>query len=248
MNNQLLTHRRHLIPYLAKKIKAKYYLEIGVKGGKTFLPVHALNKIAVDPAFRIKPQYRIKQSLKYPPNFWAKYFECTSDIFFDLHANSTLTKELLDIAFIDGLHTAEQTYKDVVNTLPFLNKDGLIILHDCSPKSEAAAYPADSIEQVKKINPPGFDGRWSGDVWKVVPMLKINHPELFIFVIDHDSGIGIVSKKPLLPLSFYKSSESLPKQCNDIESADYSLLDMTRKSLLNILSDKDILKHCSLFR
>jgi len=243
---EYLTHRRKLIPYLAKKIKAKSYLEIGVRGGKTFYPVKVRKKFAVDPEFRIKSEYRREQSWRYWPNFWARLFECTSDEFFANHADDVLQKGRLDLAFIDGLHTADQTYIDVVNTMPFMADDGIIVVHDCSPKSAAAAYPADSIDEVKRIKPPGFNGMWSGDVWKIMPRLRSDFPDHSMFVIDHDSGIGLISKQKL----FTKDetfNEKISFTADDIKSWGYEELDANRKALLNLVSDQDILQHCKLF-
>ena len=190
-----LTHRRKLIPYIAKKTKAKSYLEIGVRGGKTFYPVKVRKKIAVDPEFRIKDDYKRSQSFRYWPNFFAKLFECTSDDFYKNHAKNVIAAGSLDLAFIDGLHTAEQTFIDVVNTMPYMADNGIIIVHDVSPKSAAAAYPAASIDEVKKIKPEGFNGMWSGDVWKIMPKLRSEFSHYDMFVIDHDSGIGLICKQ-----------------------------------------------------
>ena len=230
------SHRRTLLPFLAQHLKAKNYLEVGVKGGKTFLPIRVRNKFAVDPVFRIKSSYKRSQVLKYPFNFFAHYFECTSDEFFAKHATAVLTKESLDLAFIDGLHTFEQSYQDIINTLPYLKQTGVMVVHDCSPHSSAAAFPAASIADVKQINPPGFDGLWSGDVWKVVPKLKLNYPDLSIFVVDQDSGLAVISKKPLIELS--KPADSINYSNEDIDSWDYTYLENNRQRLLNTINNE----------
>ena len=244
---EYLTHRRKLIPYLAKKTKAKTYLEIGVRGGKTFYPVKVRKKIAVDPDFRIKADYKKQQIWRYWPNLLAKLFACTSDQFFANHADQVLTKGGLDLAFIDGLHTAEQTYIDVVNTMPYMADDGIIVVHDVSPKSAAAAYPAASIDEVKKIKPPGFDGMWSGDVWKIMPRLRATYPDHCMFVIDHDSGIGLISKQPLFD-DRALTGEPTGHTAADMAAWDYAYLDAHRESLLNLVDDQDILEHCVLFK
>lgn len=244
MTINILKHRRNLIPYLAKKIKARTYLEIGVKGGKTFLPIPVRKKYAVDPNFKIKPAYKRKQLLFYFPNLFAKYFDCTSDYFFEKYAPKTIKLKQLDLAFLDGLHTFEQVYKDIINTLPYMSDKGIIILHDCSPKSYAAAYPAGNIDEVKKINPKGFAGMWSGDVWKAIPQLRVSHPELEIFVIDNDSGLGIISKRPL----FKNKAKIFETPLNDITDWQYEYLERNRGEILNIISDQKLLETCLIFR
>jgi len=246
MQNAHLRHRRHLLPYLAKKFKAKTYLEIGVKGGKTFLPIKVRSKFAVDPFFRIKKEYKRSQFFKYPFNAFAKYFECTSDEFFTKYAASVLKKNSLDLCFIDGLHTYEQTFKDVVNTLPYLSKNGVMVIHDCSPMSSSAAFPAQSLDEVKQINPPGFDGMWSGDVWKLIPRLKIEFPDHTVFVLNHDSGLGIVSKRDLFNNTYNPSK--LDCTTAEIDRWDYTYLERNRSDLLNITDDEFILKNCTLFK
>ena len=48
----------------------------------------------------------------------------TSDKFFK-------DNEKFDIIFIDGLHTFEQTIKDIDNSIKFLRDKGVILIHDC---------------------------------------------------------------------------------------------------------------------
>ena len=52
----------------------------------------------------------------------------TSDEFFKKN------RQNFDIIFLDGLHTYEQTIKDIDNGLRFLNTSGVILVHDCLPK------------------------------------------------------------------------------------------------------------------
>ena len=229
-------HRRTLLPFLAKGLKAKNYLEIGVRAGRTFMPIKAWKKYAVDPKFMIKPSYKRSETLKWIPNLWAKYFEVTSDEFFANHVDSVLKKGSLDLAFIDGLHTYEQTYIDVVNTLPYVHKGSVILLHDCSPKSYSAAYPAKSIEEARSLNLPGWDRKWSGDVWKVVPRLKLQHPELRVGIVDQDSGLGIVV------LNQEKQTEKLDYTLEDIDQWDYEYLDKNRNEVINIIEPEEAMR------
>ncbi len=247
MEAEAFTHRRNLLPLLARKLKAKSYLEIGVKGGKTFLPIRVRKKYAVDPNFTIKAAYKKSQIWKYPFNMFAKYFPCTSDEFFEKHCEHTIKKSTLDLAFIDGLHTYEQTYKDIENTLPLLKSSGVILVHDCSPKSAAAACPANSIDEVKKNPPPGFDGLWSGDVWKIIPRLTKEHPELDVFVIDHDSGLGIISKSNLFDDEHTPKFDQLDYSIDDIDGWDYDHMDKNRKNIIKTVNPEYLKTYCLLF-
>ncbi len=81
----------------------------------------------------------------------------TSDEFF-ANPPEILIEKGIDLAFIDGLHTYEQSLRDVENCLKYLNPDGIIVMHDCLPSSEAEALP--SLEKAMKH--PEFKGAWTG--------------------------------------------------------------------------------------
>lgn len=58
-----------------------------------------------------------------------KFFEMGSDEFFDLKKKE-FPEETYDIVYIDGLHTAEQVFKDSSSTWECLNKNGIIVFDD----------------------------------------------------------------------------------------------------------------------
>ena len=66
--------RRTLIQMVLEQKGSGNYLEIGVRRGRTFLPVRAQKKIAVDPEFKISLRDRVHWSLRNPCNLRAKYF------------------------------------------------------------------------------------------------------------------------------------------------------------------------------
>lgn len=205
--------------------KAKTYLEIGVLAGDAFLRIKIKNKWGVDPHFTIEPFKKFRYYFKNPFNIFNEYFNMDSDTFFDKE-NVRLTRHGIDVAFIDGLHTFAQSLKDVENSLKYLNKDGVIIIHDCNPLSEAAAIPAESIDEVQKVNPLGFTGVWNGDVWKTVACLRATRKDLHIFVLDCDFGLGVVTKgEPESLLNF---------SADEILRLSYQNLSRDRQALLNL--------------
>lgn len=103
------------------------YLEIGVQYGKAFRRIAAAEKIAVDPRFRLSQRSRRRADRLGNTH----YFEMTSDSFF-VDVPPLLDRGIY-VALIDGLHTYEQTFRDVENTLRFLRAEGVILLHDCNP-------------------------------------------------------------------------------------------------------------------
>ena len=138
---------------LKKKIENCKYLEIGCFDNKAFdtVPLPIDQKIGVDP-------------------LRGGTHRMTSDEFFK---DNNL---FFDVIFIDGLHTYEQCSKDVINSMKFLNKDGIIILHDMLPRSKT--------EETQE---------YSGDVWKVaVDLSKSKNIEFIIANVDQ--GVGLLKK------------------------------------------------------
>lgn len=201
------------------------YLEIGVNNGAIFFRVKAKHKIAVDPKFAFSKFKQFRYFLKNPSNLSNKCYETTSDEFF-AHRSDEIAQSGIDVAFVDGLHTFEQSLRDVQNCLRYLNPGGVIIVHDCSPPSESAAFPAASVGHAIEANPPGWTGDWCGDVWKTIAYLRSTETNLNIFVLDCDMGVGILTQgTPETMLGFTKE---------DIDVCTYKDLDNRRQEILNL--------------
>jgi hypothetical protein len=232
MSDKAKINRVTVIQKIIDKKRAKTYLEIGVLAGDAFLRIKIKRKWGVDPHFIIEPLKKIRYYFKNPFNIFSEYFSMDSDTFFDKE-EARLAGCGVDVAFIDGLHTFAQSLKDVENTLKYLNNNGVIILHDCNPLSEAAAIPAQSISEVQKMNPPGFTGVWNGDVWKTIAYLRATRKDLRAFVLDCDFGLGIITKEAPENMLNYSAEE--------VRNLSYHDLSKGRKSLLN-LKDVSYLK------
>lgn len=218
-------NRTDVIQRIIDKNKAKTYLEIGVADGTNFFPIRARQKIAVDPNFTFLKKHRIKWTLKNLYNVTAKYNESSSDSYF-ARKKST---DRLDVVFIDGLHTYEQSLKDVINSLINLNETGVIVIHDCNPPNQAAAHPAASWEHASELELPGWTGEWCGDVWKTICFLRSHRTDLKVFVLDCDCGLGIVTKgKPDISLNL---SEDV------LDNMTYADLVRDRRNLLNLKNE-----------
>lgn len=176
-----IVNRTTIVQQLINRKNAHTYLEIGVERGTNFLQIRAPHKLAVDPHFKIPGGHK--------DGVGVHYVETTSDEFFEKHSH--LIQGKIDVAFIDGLHTYEQALKDVENVLKFLADDGVIVMHDCLPTSEAEAC---KYEHDAKSHPE-FKNAWTGDVYKTIMDLKAHHNDLEVFVVDQDHGVGIVRRK-----------------------------------------------------
>ena len=206
-------NRTTVLQNLIERKQARTYLEIGVATGANFLQIEAEKKIAVDPKFRIPGGYTSDEFIE--------YYEMTSDDFFETKSE-ILTKYGLDIVFVDGLHRYEQSLKDVLNALKFLNDSGVIVMHDCNPSSESAGHPIRS--EAKKMD--GWTGAWMGDVWKTIVYLRSVRPDLKVFVLNCDCGLGIIQKG--VPENMLKYSEET------IACLTYKELEENKMSLLNL--------------
>lgn len=188
--------RTALIQQIISKKKYKNYLEIGCQYGMSFLPTVCRNKIAVDPGFDIPLKRKFKWLLKNPTNIRNRYFEETSDEFFAKRKSELEKYGKLDLVFVDGLHTFEASLKDVLNSLQYLQDDGIIIMHDCFPPHKAASTPGKDYDDAVLQCKEGWDGLWCGDVWKSIVYLKIAFgDQMDVYVINTDFGLGIVRPK-----------------------------------------------------
>ena len=225
----MIIDRMYVIQEIIKKSRAKVYLEIGVREGECFLRIRAPKKIAVDPQIFISSKKKRKYYFKNLSNIFNQYFETTSDDFFKDNYKS-LKSHALDVVFIDGLHTYEQSLKDVQNALKYLKDDGVIIMHDCNPLSEAAAYPAQSYQDAESLNIPGFTGEWNGDTWKTIVYLRSSRKDLDVFVLDCDQGLGIIMKR--------KPESMLAYSPEAVSHLSYKDLESDRKNILNLKSQE----------
>ena len=92
-----LPSRTEIIQKIIDRKNYKDYLEIGCDNDENFSKINVQNKIGVDP-------------LK------GGTLRMTSDDFFKKNEIN------FDVVFLDGLHTYEQTIKDINNSLKFLKK------------------------------------------------------------------------------------------------------------------------------
>jgi hypothetical protein len=148
--------RWDLIDYLISKYGYRDYLEIGCDKDQLFSKINLQNKTGVDP-------------------YSGGNIRQTSDDFF-LTNNKTF-----DLVFIDGLHTYDQVKRDILNSVKFLNDDGIILVHDCLPDTMA------------KQAVPRYKMQWNGDVWKAIVDLR-QDPDLDVYTCEMDQGIGVIKK------------------------------------------------------
>ena len=164
---------------------ASRYLEVGVYGGATFLNVQLPSKDAVDPAFQFDPTPFASSSVR--------FFQMPSDEFF----TSTHPKSHYDVIFLDGLHTFEQTFRDVLATLPLSHERTVWLIDDTLPSDPYSALP-DQVHSYTERQKAGVPGNpWHGDVYKVICAIHDFCPNLnFATIVDHGNPQTLVWREP----------------------------------------------------
>lgn len=211
--------RMQLIQYAVDQLEARTYLEIGVDEGQAFAVIRAPFKIGVDP---IAPRPAVEAELKRAD---ASYFAIGSDEFFERHAPQVLAGGA-DVVFIDGLHTYDQTYRDIQHALGYLSPGGIILVHDCLPASALEATVASSYAAAWRTNGPGWDGMWTGDTWKAIVAVRSGHAGAHACVLDCDHGVGVVYKG--------EGPTPLPLSLEAIAALDYQALAKDPGGLLGV--------------
>jgi hypothetical protein len=156
-------------------LRPAVYLEIGVDAGRTLcLARPPTLAIGVDPA--------VPASGDFPTE--TRLVALESDAFFESgRAEAELGGRAIDLAFVDGLHHFEQALRDLANVEPRARRDSVVLLHDCLPLDAATS---------SRARRTGF---WSGDVWKILPVLAEHRPDLEVFVIPaYPTGLAVVTR------------------------------------------------------
>jgi hypothetical protein len=135
------------------------YLEVGVHAGLTFVEARAARKVAVDPKIRFGAEAATA------PGEQVELQQMTSDRYFGEVARG---REKFDVIFIDGLHTFEQTLRDLLNAVEVLQPQGVILIDDVLPDSELAALRDDRDAIRRRNEGEAWNGHWMGDVYRLV--------------------------------------------------------------------------------
>ncbi len=184
-----------------KRIKAlnnaKTYMEIGVAAGQTFLGVDIAYKDGVDPNFRFDTAPVVTDQVR--------LFSQTSDAFW------TSGQGLVyDVIMIDGLHTFEQTFRDIVASLRYAHARTVWLIDDTLPNDVFSAIPdmGRCFHERRKMNIEG--NAWHGDTFKVVPAIHD-----FIPTMDY---VTIVNSGNPQTLAWFGSGADFAPFANNLET------------------------------
>jgi hypothetical protein len=149
------------------------YVEIGVSTGRSLtLALPGTRCIGIDPEPQI--EFHLVRN--------TQVFSQTSDDFFsERDFGSLLDGRPLDLAFIDGMHQFEFALRDLINLERTSNPSTTLLIHDCLPLDEVTSARDRTTDC------------WSGDVWRLILLLRKWRPDLDVAVVDWaPTGVGVI--------------------------------------------------------
>jgi hypothetical protein len=162
-----------LLDLVHQRLVPRTYVEIGVSTGRSLtLALPGTVSVGIDPEPKV--QYHLERT--------TQVFAQTSDDFFAQHdLGQLLGGRPLDLAFIDGMHHFEFALRDFINLERASSRSTTVLIHDCLPSDAVTADRERTTEF------------WSGDVWRLILLLRTWRPELEVSVIDWaPTGVGVV--------------------------------------------------------
>ena len=223
------THYSGFLSAISAKRATKNYLEIGVDQGENLALINCERAIAIDPAFRLNQnitQFKNKVDL----------FQETSDNFFASYRDRFGENFKLDMSFLDGMHLFEFIVRDFMNTEMNCKANSVIFMHDCLPLNSRMAQRTATKGSDDEI----FKDYWTGDVWKIIPILKKFRPELKLTIIDCPPT-GLVAVSNLKPDNKVLSDNyfSIVSEFGEMENSEKNISDFYET--FNIDSSQKIL-------
>lgn len=138
--------RHEFLAKLHEMLKPKVYMETGVQTGESLRLAHAAEQaIGIDP-YPLITQSGNQQIF---PMYSREYFADDSK------------EPQIDLGFIDGSHLIEDVMIDFLGMARKAHRRTVIVFDDVLPYNQAIA---------SRAMPPAGD--WTGDAWKVIPILR----------------------------------------------------------------------------
>ncbi len=176
-----VTNSARRIQFLQKLINAKSYLEVGVYEGDTFLQLDFEEMVAVDPLFCFDIVANSAPG--------REFYSMSSDSFF----GAAISNRQFDIIFLDGLHTYDQTLRDLINALLCAHPCSFILLDDTVPNDVYSAMRDPSIAFEMRRGaysgpPDAMNLCWHGDTYKILFYVKLFLSKMEYATINTDGN------------------------------------------------------------
>jgi hypothetical protein len=206
-------HYFKVLARVHEHVRPATYLEVGVSRGESLqLALPETLALGIDP----------EPHLGFAPAANQKVFTQTSDEFFarpDVPA--LLGGRPLQMAFIDGMHHFEYALRDFINIEPLCTPGSLVFVHDCFPIDARSAARDQST------------GFWSGDIWRLIVLLKKYRPDLAIHTIGTPpTGLGLITH---LDPGSGVLRRRLPELIAEGMALDFSTIASGRPAALNLV-------------
>ncbi len=181
-------------------------------------PADNFDRIAADFKVSVDPGVEAQENLA--------TFPLTSDEFFKKLriGEIKLEQSRFDVIFIDGLHLADQVYRDIQNALSVVSDVGFVVLHDCSPPTIHHAR-----ENFREQGPATHF--WNGTGWKAYQRFRTESNKR-CFVVDVDWGVGVIVNHDENP------ENRLSSDVNPF--FEFNVMDSNRTKILNLVSPHDV--------
>jgi hypothetical protein len=174
------------------------YLEIGTGFGAT-LALARCPALAIDPVFQFRGNAFAQRSETH-------LFQMKSDDFFVRHDPKRHLGGSIDFAYLDGMHLFEFLLRDLINVEKNAHTGTIIAMHDCYPVNAEIADR--EVNHAARKAEPETRSWWTGDVWKLLPILRELRPDLRVLALDCPPT-GLVIVQGLNPESKVLSSAYL---------------------------------------
>lgn len=164
-------HRHEFLRKLHEVYRPRTYLEIGINDGRS-LALSRVPTVAVDPAFKVVKELRCDLHM----------VRATSDDFFAREDPlAHLRGARVDLAFIDGMHLFEYALRDFVNVEAYTDWSSVVVFDDQLPRN---------VDEAARNR---HTGAWTGDVYKMIPVLQRYRPDLRLVVVNtRPTGMMVV--------------------------------------------------------
>jgi hypothetical protein len=198
--------RTELLNALVAKYGYQSYLEIGVRDPRlNFDKVEAPQKLGCDP----RPTRHRPGVAQMPSN---EFFETVEGVW--------------QLIFVDGDHSAAQSWTDIQNAVARLAPGGTVVVHDVNPL-EASHQGAHYVP-----TPANPDGYFMGEVWRSWLRARMLWPSLTVIVrddLDSPADCGIIQpwNDKLIPLPVKVNLEQMSYE-------DFVERPRTRRALLDL--------------
>src|SRR5882762_404827 len=199
-----------IISIFHSHLRPRTYLEIGVETGQSIaLARRETRAIGIDPEPKITKELAPGTSIH----------AATSDEYFAAHdVRAEFGGLPIELAFIDGMHQFEFALRDFINIERHCTPRSTILIHDCYPLSRHTA------ERERRTT------FWSGDIWRLVLLLRKYRLDLSVKVIGTSpTGLGVV--RGLDPGSNVLR-EKYDAIVGEILALDYSVLEADKPGML----------------